>query len=156
MDPAALIMKTLDFSKGTPRNSAGFTLIELMIVVAVVAILAAIAYPSYLSQIQKSRRSDAKTALLDLAAREERFFTINNTYASTAANLGYGGTFPIDVLTSSTAYYQLNVTVASATGFTATATPVGAQAADTLCGTYTIDQLGAQSSSGTLSAAECW
>ena len=157
MGPAALIvMKRIQPLRGSRRAGAGFTLIEVMIVVAIVAILAAIAYPSYLKQIQKSRRTDAKTALLDLATREERFFTMNNAYAGTAANLGYGGTFPIDVLTSGTAFYQLKVTASSATAFTATATPVGTQAGDALCGTYMVDQLGTQSNSGTGTAADCW
>lgn len=138
------------------RTGAGFTLIEVMIVVAIVAILAAIAYPAYTKQIQKSRRTDAKTALLDLVTRQERYFSMNNTYASTAANLGYGGPFPLDVLTSGTAFYKLNVTASSATGFTATATPVNAQANDTLCGTYTIDQLGTQTVSGSQAPADCW
>ena len=149
-------MKTLQHSNASRRAGAGFTLIEVMIVVAIVAILAAIAYPSYVRYVQKSRRTDAKTALLDLATRQERYFTMNNTYAGTAANLGYGGPFPLDVLTSGTAFYQLNVTASSSAGFTATATPVNAQAGDTQCGTYTIDQLGTQSSSGTLGAAACW
>ncbi|MGJ7528323.1 type IV pilin protein [Variovorax sp. GB1P17] len=153
-------MKTLQHTMGSRRTGAGFTLIELMIVVAVVAILAAIAYPSYVRYVQKARRTDAKTALLDLATREERFFSINNTYAGTAAQLGYGGTFPIDVLTSGTAFYQIAVTASTAaalaTGFTATATPVGAQTGDTLCGSYSIDQMGTQGSTGTLGAAGCW
>ncbi|WP_198085360.1 type IV pilin protein [Variovorax sp. E3] len=140
----------------SPRAGAGFTLIEVMIVVAIVAILAAIAYPAYTKQVQKSRRTDAKTALLDLVTREERYFTMNNAYTSTPANLGYGGTFPLNVLTSGTAFYQLNVTASSATGFTATATPVNAQANDTLCGTYTIDQLGTQTVSGSQAPADCW
>ncbi len=152
-------MKTLQQRSNTSRRAgAGFTLIEVMIVVAIIGILAAIAYPSYVRYVQKSRRTDAKTALLDLATRQERYFTMNNTYAATAPNLGYGtsSAFPLDVLTSGTTFYQLNVTASSSTGFTATATPVNAQASDTLCGTYTIDQLGTQSSSGTLGAAACW
>lgn len=149
-------MKNIRAHAGRRHAGKGFTLIEVMIVVAVVAILAAIAYPSYQRQIQKSRRTDAKTALLDLATRQERYFTMNNTYVGAADKLGYGGPFPLDVLTSGTAFYQLNVTASSSTGFTATATPVNAQASDTLCGTYTIDQLGTQNSSGTLGAAACW
>lgn len=156
MDQTALIMKNLKCSKGCQRRSAGFTLIELMIAVAIVAILAAIAYPSYLEQIRKSRRTDAKAALLDLAARQERYMTTHNTYTKIAADLGYGGVFPIDVSSGSSVFYQLNVPTATATAFTATATPAGAQTADTKCGTYTVDQLGAQGSSGTLGAAGCW
>ena len=64
------------------QDAPGFTLIELMITVAVVGILAAIAYPSYQDSIRKSRRADAKSALLDAAHRQERFFTENNQYTN--------------------------------------------------------------------------
>ena len=138
------------------QRSRGFTLIELMVVVAVVAILAAIAYPSYINQVRKSRRADAKSALLDLATRQERFFSTQNTYTNNAANLGYSAAFPQPVLTSGQAYYQIDVTAASATGFTLTASPLGDQQNDP-CGSYVLDQLGTQSNSAnTLSSAECW
>src|SRR5438132_12993393 len=57
----------------------GFTLIELMVVVAIVTILFSIAIPSYMSYIRQSRRTEAKTAVLDLAGREERFLSTNPT-----------------------------------------------------------------------------
>jgi type IV pilus assembly protein PilE len=138
-----------------PRAARGFTLIELMVVVAVIGILAAIAYPSYTQYIQKARRVDAKTALLDLGTRQERFFSTNNTYTKTPSELGYGGVFPLDVLTGGSAFYQLNVTTATSTAFTASAIPVNGQLLDK-CGTYTLTQLGAQNVTGTLSAADCW
>ena len=55
------------------RRNRGFTLIELMVVVVIATILLGIAVPSYMSQVRQSRRTEAKTALLDLAGREERF-----------------------------------------------------------------------------------
>ena len=70
------------------RRGHGFTLIELMIVVVIVAILAAVALPAYNDSVRKSRRTAAKTAVLDMASREEKFYTTNNAYASTASNLG--------------------------------------------------------------------
>jgi len=70
-------------------DSRGFTLIELMVVVVIVSILMAIAIPSYKNSIRKSRRTDAKTALLDLAGREERYNSTNGSYTNAAANLGY-------------------------------------------------------------------
>ena len=136
----------------------GFTLIELMIAVAIIGILAAIAFPSYQRYILKSRRADAKTALLDLAARQERFSSVNNTYTSTPANLGYAGTaFPVDVQSGGQAYYRLNVTPgAPATTYTATAAPIGGQTQDS-CGTYTINNLGVQGNTGnTTATADCW
>jgi type IV pilus assembly protein PilE len=134
----------------------GFTLIELMIVVAVIAILAAIALPSYTNQIRKSKRTDAKTSLLDLASRQERYFTTNNAYTSTSTNLGYSGSYPVSVPSATTFNYGIDVTAASATAYTATATPNGDQTNDS-CGTYSINELGVQSNSNNTTAiSECW
>ena len=126
-----------------------------MIVMVIIGIISAIAFPAYTQHINKSRRVDAKTALLDLGTRQERFMSINNTYTSTPANLGYGGTFPQDVLSGTKVFYRLNVTSATATAFTATATPVNSQATDK-CGTFTLTHLGAMTVSGSLTAATCW
>ena len=132
---------------------AGFTLIELMVVITIATILLSIAVPSYTSQMRKSRRTEARTALLDLAAREERFFSTNSAYTNLPANLGYAGNFPTPVGSS---YYQINVTAASATAFTATAAPINAQSGDTTCGTFTIDNTGQQTVSGATAAKTCW
>lgn len=64
----------------TTRPSRGFTLIELMIVVAIVAILAAIAYPAYTESIRKGRRAEARTALAELLQQQERYMTQRNCY----------------------------------------------------------------------------
>jgi type IV pilus assembly protein PilE len=138
----------------------GFTLIELMITVAIIGILAAIAYPQYSNYVMRSRRTDAKTALLGVASSEEQFFSMNNQYSQVPTNLGYAGAaFPVNVITSGKAYYQLTVTInVGGTTYSASATPVagGPQAADP-CGTFAIDQSGAQTVSGaSLTAAECW
>src|ERR1700731_140430 len=74
------------------RPRGGFSLIELMIVVAIASVLFAIAIPSYISYIRQSRRTEAKTALLDLAAREERYLSTNPAaYTNVPGNLGYAG-----------------------------------------------------------------
>jgi type IV pilus assembly protein PilE len=144
--------------KATPSfqaaGSAGFTLIELMIVIVVATILMTIAVPAYTGQIRKSRRTEARTALLDLAARQERFSSTNSAYTNVPANLGFAGNFPIPVGSS---YYQISVTTnAPGSTFTATATPINAQVGDTQCGAFTIDNTGLQTVSGTATATTCW
>lgn len=108
------------------RYSKGFTLMELMIVVAIIGIIAAIAIPSYQSQIQKTRRTDAQGALTGLANAMERYFTTQNTYDGAA--VGAGGIFPDQApLDSGTKFYDLSISGASASGYTLLATPTGAQ-----------------------------
>ena len=65
-------------------NAMGFTLIELMIVVAIVGILAAVAYPSYQDSLRKSRRAEGRTALMEVIQQQERYMTQNNTYLAFA------------------------------------------------------------------------
>lgn len=64
------------------RFNSGFTLIELMIVVAIVAILASIAYPAYTSSILKGKRAEARTALMELMQQQERYMTQTNSYCA--------------------------------------------------------------------------
>jgi type IV pilus assembly protein PilE len=142
------------------RGQHGFTLIELMIAVAVVGILAAIATAVYTAQIQKARRTDARNALLDLAGREERFFSVANSYSQTPADVGYTA-FPQIV---GSGYYQVNVAVAAAApplppSYTITAIPLGTQQNDTTCAVFSINQIGQQSSQnsgGADTTATCW
>lgn len=140
-------------------RAPGFTLIELMITVVILAILLSIAIPAYQSEMQKSRRTDAKTTLLDLSSREQRYYSVNNTFTNSAQNLGYGAAaFPMNV-GSGTGDYSVSVTAPAAANpptFTITATPIGVQASDTACGSFTIDNTGNQTTSGTDTAAACW
>jgi type IV pilus assembly protein PilE len=151
-------------NRAAPRSdSTGFTLIELMVVVLIGAILATIAAPSYLTYIRKSRRTEARSALLDLASREERYMSSNNSYTNAAANLGY----PALPTTIGAGYYTLTVgapvaaTATAPASFTATATPVAGngQDKDTQCASFTVDSTGKQSSvntGGTDSTSTCW
>ena len=130
----------------------GFTLIELMVVLAVSAILAGVAYPAYQGQVAKGRRADAKQAMVELAQKLERFYTERGTYAG--ASLGAGGVYPAVSLGG---YYTLAITSQTADGFVITAAPRGTQAGDA-CGTYGYNQLGDRTlvSGASLSVAECW
>lgn len=118
-------------------RESGFSLIEVMITVAIIAILASIAYPSYQDYVTKSRRTDGRSALLDLANRLETYYTNHNTYATATINGLRGGT------SSDDGYYTLSFGAQSANAYTLLATPVGSQAtADTTCQTLTLNQLG--------------
>lgn len=149
----------------SPRSViTGFTLVELMVALVVAAVLIMIAIPAYQSQIRSSRRTEAKTALLDLAGREETLYSTQNKYSMTPFELGYGGGgLPIQVGNN---YYTVDVLAPdpasiSQPSFTLTATPVAgsSQAQDAPCQSFTVDQLGnrqAKDSGGALNSATCW
>ena len=130
----------------------GFTLIELMVVLAVAAILAAVAFPSYQSQVAKGRRADGKQALVELAQKLERFYTERGTFAG--VSLGGGGLYPA---VSSGGYYSLAIISQTVDGFTLTATPRGNQAGDA-CAALGYNHLGDRSvgAGATLPLAQCW
>jgi len=142
---------------------AGFSLIELLVVLVIAAILASIALPAYQAQIRKSRRTEVKTALLDLAGREERYFSTNNAYSCVPTDLGYNGaTFPQNV---GDGYYKVSTcavtvgTAAAVATFTITALPIAPQDADTKCASFTVTSAGVQSSldSGSVdTSSTCW
>jgi len=108
----------------------GFTLIELMIVVAIIGILAAIAYPSYQNSVEKARRSDAQGALLGLANAMERHFTANNSYLGAGSpNTGSPSIYPDEVpMDGNTKFYDLTISAATASTYTLRATPKNGQA----------------------------
>ena len=127
------------------KCSAGFTLVELIVTIAILGILTSIAIPAYTSYVQKGNRPAAKTALLEMASRQESYYALNNTYASQATTLGYSAN-SFTVPGNNQNYYT--VTVASASsgtvpGYTLQATPVASsvQASDA-CVIYQLDQLG--------------
>ncbi len=149
---------------GLRRRAAGFTLIELMIAVAIVGILVRLAYPAYMQSVLKSHRADAKAALLDLASREERYFSTANVYTDSAPLLQYPtgsavtASSPMNVMTGATNYYTLQVVVGTGSSptFTATALATTKQQQDAKCKDFTLTQAGAQGITGTDTAANCW
>ena len=145
------------------QAATGFTLMELVIVLAIVALLAAIAVPSYSSYMIRSKRTDATAALLKLAAAQEKFFLQNNTYTtnlttSPPAGLGISGT--------DAGYYTLAIKAPDAACpitacWAATATPVVglSQDRDKDCTVFEINSLGqkvAENSGGTDNTKNCW
>ncbi|MBD9503854.1 type IV pilin protein [Pseudomonas sp. BGr12] len=132
------------------RWERGFTLIELMVTVAIVAILAAVAFPSYQRYVLRSHRVEAQAVLSEAAARQERYYSQNNAYASTAAGLNM--TSNVNALQ----YYSLAISNITATTYTLTATATGAQAKDAPCLSLSLDQAGTRSNTGTGTGTTCW
>lgn len=141
--------------------SRGFTLIELMIVVAIVGVLAMIAVPAYREQAAKSRRADAITNLSALEVAQSRWRTSHKTYSRYVSSLGFAST-------GYTSYYVLAVPAGTGTGYRATARPAtaaeiansnGAQIGDK-CGTYVLSVSGNTVSKlvsgATMDAKSCW
>jgi type IV pilus assembly protein PilE len=143
----------------------GFTLVELMVTLLIATILLTIAIPAYQNQIRESRRTEAKTALLDLAGREETLYSTKNVYSLVPSDVGYGaGAFPLSVGSN---YYSVNVVVpnpaapATQPSFLITATPAAgsSQANDAACQSFSVDQLGNQTaldSGGADNTKTCW
>ena len=148
------------------KTGQGFTLIEMMVTIAIIGILLRIALPAYTNAVQQANRTAAKIALMDLASREARYYSTNNAYTSTLANLGYSNYTAGSVVAASISlplngageYYDLTIASTSTT-FTGTATPVNSQASDG-CGSYTLDNYGNQTANGQTGYASnginCW
>tara|TARA_R110001592_G_scaffold52511_6_gene160660 strand:+ start:9295 stop:9717 length:423 start_codon:yes stop_codon:yes gene_type:complete len=138
------------------RTNRGFTLIELMIVIAIIGIIAAVGYPSYLESVEKSRRSDGRIAVSEAAARQERLFSETLSYVTNSELTKL--ITNADGVSSPEGHYTMSVTNTGCSGppyncFTVTATAVGVQAADTDCATLSINNFGQKTSTG---GGECW
>lgn len=98
----------------------GFTLLEILVVIAIVGILAAVAYPSYQEYVIKTRRGDMQSEMMRIAQEAQRYQVVNRRFSGmTLANLNSSGSYPSD-----TAYYNLAITIPSATTWELTATPI--------------------------------
>ena len=160
------------------NKNKGFTLIEVMIVVAIIGILAAIAYPSYAEQVKQSRRTDAKAGLYRIAQQQEEYFIQNLSYASNTTKLGDSNS-ALKTLDTSISIdspereYSLSIVAVNpancesdstkpCTSYTVMASVQNRQAMDDACATMSLNNLGQETaqkkSGGSLIAAtaRCW
>jgi type IV pilus assembly protein PilE len=154
------------------KSQSGFTLIELMIAVAVVAIIVAIAIPNYNNYLTKSRRSDAKAALMEIAQLQETYFADNNRYAEGSGDeafnklraKNYGFQVIDGAFHSKEGYYRLEFSQSAPNFFEARATPVGMQQAaeekTKQCYAFLLDSRGQKRVEGTSNNVQnnqhCW
>jgi type IV pilus assembly protein PilE len=134
-------------------STSGFTLIELMIVIAIVGVLAMLAYPSYVEHLRRGYRVEARTALLEAQQFMERFYAANSRYTTDAA----GTTSPtlparLQNVPAGSPRYTLGV-VATVNSYTLTAMAASADK----CGNLTLTNTGVKGRSGSeMSVQDCW
>ncbi|MBA3058929.1 MAG: type IV pilin protein [Gammaproteobacteria bacterium] len=139
---------------GHQRHQSGFTLIELMIVVAIVGILSAVAYPSYTESVRRGDRSAARAALLEAQQFMERYYAANSRYSTAADGTG-SPTLPprLQAVPEGSPKYDLTVSAVTLNSYTLTADP---RAADK-CENLTLTNTGVKGRSATVpTIPECW
>jgi type IV pilus assembly protein PilE len=131
-------------------RARGFSLLELVVALAIVATLAALAQPAYRRLLLRAQRTEAASALMQIAAMQERYHLQHQAYTTAleAAPPAGLGLQPL----SAEGRYALAVTAADANGFMAVATARGSQAEDITCSSFALDESGTKSSTG----SDCW
>lgn len=132
----------------------GFSLMEILAVLAIIGVLTAIAIPSYTEYVQRGHRTEAKAVLTEIGQWQERFRSETNSYATNAQLPAAYSRSPA----SGNARYTIAITNPGGAGttFVATATRTGAQANDP-CGDFVLNQRGVRSlANATLTLAQCW
>ncbi|MEX0619820.1 MAG: type IV pilin protein [Pseudohongiellaceae bacterium] len=137
------------------RQTTGYTLLELLITVAIIGIIAAVALPTYQQSVLRSARAEAKSALMQVAANQERFYSANNSYSTNADPLSAS---PQATVESRDGSYVVSVAACTsgsiANCFLATAVPQDNQSADS-CGSLTLTNTGVRAATGG-SVDDCW
>lgn len=138
------------------RSNKGFTLIEMMIVVAVIALLTLVGLPTYRDSVRKANRADAQITLNRLATLQERHFFRTNQYTADFADLISGATSG-DPIASDEGHYSIALS-GGGTSWSMTATATGDQANDTACASLTLNHLGQRTAtkSDASASTECW
>ena len=138
------------YNKAVEKSQEGFTLIELMVVVVIIGILSMIALPAYNDSVAKGRRTDAKSTLAAIAAKQEQYYMDNKKYTADFTKLGYSASTNIDSIDG---HYTISASVLTDIQFTLTAAPV---ASDTSCGSFTLNHEGTRGVTGSSGADLCW
>ena len=139
------------------RPASGFSLIEVMIVVAIISVLAAIAYPSYAENVAKGRRSQVTTQMMAAQQFMERWYSENYDYSQNTVKVKVDAEFKArfeKVPADGTQYYKLTFKSVATNAYTLQAEPVGPMASDR-CGTFTLDNTGKKGVSKS-DVESCW
>lgn len=136
------------------KTQKGFTLIELMVVVAIIGILAAIAWPNYTQYVKRGKAAEATSILADLKIRMEQYFQDNKTYADTG-----GLTAPCSPAAGVAKYFTFACSTQTATNFTLSASPVAGQNMDNFA--FSINESNVKTSvfdgtDATTAGNSCW
>lgn len=142
----------------------GFTLIEVMMVVAIIAIIVAIALPNYREYVLRSNRAVGKGELLQVASRQEQYFLNNRSYTNLMTDLGYTANYYVDSegqpATAASSIYQITITEPTSntreTTYTLSAVPQNGQTDDIKCGSLGIDEQADKTETGTETDTYCW
>lgn len=141
---------------------AGFTLMELMIVLAIAGILYLVALPGYQHTVVKSTRAAARGVLINVLSRQEQYFINNKRYATSLDSLGLPVPYYIDrqaePVNESGAAYRIELDIVSAAYDGVRAIPLNRQVSDSSCMAFSINRIGVRAVTGSLSSnpAECW
>jgi type IV pilus assembly protein PilE len=148
-------MRRPEIAKRTGRRR-GFTLLELMIVLMIVSVLAAVAFPSYTRHVQRSRRTDAHSLLMRIAAEQERFYTQFNRYTANLGAPASSTNLGMAQVRSENGFYTASAVLGNVDQtYTLTATPIGQQSGDA-CGAITLGSSDQRGFAGNESNGPCW